>query len=297
MCDIWQEQLDCPVFADTMFREVFPVIPPAGARGPRAPYKRGPCREMVAVDMFGMRYYDLCVSKKKDFELAFTVIEWLKFGGHAGVVDSWDAAEPGCAVEDNELVLFSWQGYPRWPGIVVKPRPKKDFIAGKGDFYPPERKIFNHTFTMARRRPLKVGKKDFYEVQVRGQWYAATLTHINRERKTVDAVYYRPHLCDLQPPMRVEEHNLDRSRVREIQMNKGVKKRQSRTAGAQKVAVAKVKQVKVIPYRGPFNLKPSRRRPARKRRRPRCPVGNLTPNPTQLGGAMQRMHRNMRIIS
>ena len=89
-------------------------------------------------------------------------------------------------------------------------------------------------------------------MQVRDQWYAATLTHINRERKTVDAVYYRPHLCDLQPPMRVEEHNLDRSRVREIQMNKGVKKRQSRTAGAQKVAVAKVKQVKVSPYMGPL---------------------------------------------
>ena len=41
----------------------------------------------------------------------------------------------------------------------------------------------------AGRPALQEGKKDFYDVQVYGQWYRATLTHISADRRKVVAVY------------------------------------------------------------------------------------------------------------
>ena len=33
-------------------------------------------------------------------------------------------------VLSDALVFFSWSGYPRWPGIVVKPMPKNEILQG-----------------------------------------------------------------------------------------------------------------------------------------------------------------------
>ena len=46
---------------------------------------------------------------------------------------------------NESLVFFSWSGYPRWPGIVVKPRPKSELLKGLGDFYKPDAKVFSET--------------------------------------------------------------------------------------------------------------------------------------------------------
>ena len=86
----------------------------------------------------------------------------------------------------NELCLFSWQGYPRWPGIVVPLVKKSDMLAGKGHFYPPKKEIFSTAFVAERRGALKADKPGMYEVQHAGRWRPATLRNLNRDG-TVDA--------------------------------------------------------------------------------------------------------------
>ena len=50
--------------------------------------------------------------------------------------------------QDNagRLVWFSWEGYPRWPGVVVSPMPSSDLLAGKGRFFRPDRNIFEEVY-------------------------------------------------------------------------------------------------------------------------------------------------------
>ena len=53
-----------------------------------------------------------------------------------------------CAAQERrkgELCLFSWQGYPRWPGVVVPPQAKCELLAGNGHFYPPDKKVLFST--------------------------------------------------------------------------------------------------------------------------------------------------------
>ena len=45
----------------------------------------------------------------------------------------------------DKLVWFNWEGYPRWPGIVVPPKTKNQIVACLGHFYPPHKKIVNAT--------------------------------------------------------------------------------------------------------------------------------------------------------
>ena len=70
----------------------------------------------------------------------------------------WSAAQERLK---NELVFFSWAGYPRWPGIVVAPLEKSTLLAGKGHFYPPDKKIFAETFVAARRGCLTLGERRY----------------------------------------------------------------------------------------------------------------------------------------
>ena len=53
---------------------------------------------------------------------------------------SYPVVQLGAA--DPRKLLGALQGYPRWPGMAVRPRPKKGLLAGRGDFYPPLRAIF-----------------------------------------------------------------------------------------------------------------------------------------------------------
>lgn len=46
----------------------------------------------------------------------------------------------------DKLVLFSCAGMPRWPGIVVPPKPKSELMSGHGMFYPPKEEVFEFTW-------------------------------------------------------------------------------------------------------------------------------------------------------
>mmetsp|Transcript_51497 Transcript_51497/g.116786 ORF Transcript_51497/g.116786 Transcript_51497/m.116786 type:complete len:447 (+) Transcript_51497:78-1418(+) len=148
----------------------------------------------------------------------------------------WSAAQERLK---NELVFFSWAGYPRWPGIVVAPLEKSNLLAGKGHFYPPEKKLFAETFVAARRGPLEVGKRGMYEVMHGGRWRSAMLSRLNPDG-TVDADVYDLTDSDVSE---VEVEDLARTKVRESNL-KGVVKQQKRVAGRQRVGKHKVKAVK-----------------------------------------------------
>mmetsp|Transcript_43586 Transcript_43586/g.138785 ORF Transcript_43586/g.138785 Transcript_43586/m.138785 type:complete len:341 (-) Transcript_43586:139-1161(-) len=46
----------------------------------------------------------------------------------------------------GKLVWFSWEGYPRWPGVVVPPKPRSELLQGKGQFFPPGADVFNTAY-------------------------------------------------------------------------------------------------------------------------------------------------------
>ena len=46
----------------------------------------------------------------------------------------------------GEVVFFSWQDYPKWPGIIVPPCSKSALLQGKGMFYPPDAKVLDTAF-------------------------------------------------------------------------------------------------------------------------------------------------------
>lgn len=145
----------------------------------------------------------------------------------------WHAAQERL---QNELCLFPWQGYPRWPGIVCPPLDRSKILAGEGHFFPPNKDTLNTTFLAARRGTLQVRKRGMYEVNHQGIWRAATLTHLNPDG-TVDACLSDSDISDL------EVEDLPRSKIREAKQT-GVRKRQKRAAGCQKVGKSKVKAVK-----------------------------------------------------
>lgn len=78
----------------------------------------------------------------------------------------------------GEVVLFPWQDYPRWPGIVVPPCAKSNLKNGKGIFYPPEAKVLDTAFKNAAngerhvqaREPgkQKVSKRNFRQLLQKG---------------------------------------------------------------------------------------------------------------------------------
>ena len=55
----------------------------------------------------------------------------------------------------GKLVWFSWEGSPRWPGVIVPPKSKSELVNGKGQFYPPDSSVLERTFI----RDYDVGTK------------------------------------------------------------------------------------------------------------------------------------------
>ena len=85
-----------------------------------------------------------------------------------------------CKAQENradELVFFTWSGYPRWPGVVVKPDPKRAILAGQGHFFKPKISVFTECWTEARRAPVRIGKT--YAVKRGGHWLSGKITRAN----------------------------------------------------------------------------------------------------------------------
>lgn len=56
----------------------------------------------------------------------------------------------------GQLVFFSWEGHPRWPGVVVPPQDRRGLLKGtRGYFYRPEEDILEKAYV----RDYKTGEK------------------------------------------------------------------------------------------------------------------------------------------
>uniref|UniRef100_A0A7S1MBM8 J domain-containing protein n=1 Tax=Alexandrium catenella TaxID=2925 RepID=A0A7S1MBM8_ALECA len=149
----------------------------------------------------------------------------------------WTAAQERL---QNELCFFSWQGYPRWPGIVVPPLEQSKLLAGSGHFYPPSEDTFSTAFVAARRGALQLNVPGIYEVQKKGSWYATTLTYLDSDG-TVGA-RLSGHVFDEDLSGHFFDEEFPRSKVREVEQT-GVRMAQQRASGKQKVGKSKVKAV------------------------------------------------------
>eukprot|EP00930_Biecheleria_cincta_P047388 TRINITY_DN32840_c0_g1_i1.p1 TRINITY_DN32840_c0_g1~~TRINITY_DN32840_c0_g1_i1.p1 ORF type:complete len:433 (-),score=64.63 TRINITY_DN32840_c0_g1_i1:165-1394(-) len=142
----------------------------------------------------------------------------------------------------DQLVLFPWQGHPRWPGIVVPPYEKSKLLAGEGFFYPPQKSVLDGNVHVADRRgALQVNVESFYEVKHNGKWRPATLHQLNPDG-TVDAEIEEEE-TGVDPSPRLFVDDLPRTSIREA-TRKGVSKRQTCAAGQQKFGKQRVRQTK-----------------------------------------------------
>ena len=95
---------------------------------------------------------------------------------------------------------------------MVAPLEKSKLLAGKGHFYPPDKKIFAVTFVAARRGCLTLGERR-YQVMRGGEWRNAVLTALNPDG-TVGAEVSDSDLS------KVEVQDLPRTKIRESSREK-----------------------------------------------------------------------------